>query len=581
MTPRTSASILLLLFAIASAILLPVRAGAQDEPDPLFFGAYDRAREKTVSARPAPKLAVLMIFDQVRAGYLDRLLTVTGRDGFQRLHESGAVFTDCRIEYCRPFTGPGHSTIATGANPWRHGIIGNGWFDQNQGRGVNCVEDRTVHPVGGSEGQPCSPWRQEAPTVADMLRSDTRGVGKVIAVGGKDRSAVLTAGRRPNGAYWPDPSTGRMYTSSYYESKLPGWVERANQEMDPATALEEPWEMLLSPEAYFGTVPANGVNGFPHRIDTTARDGGFSQLRGTPFGLEQVFHFASSAVLGEGLGKDAVCDLLVVGVSAPDAVGHSYGPDSPEYFDICARADREVAGFLKFLDREIGSGEYVLILTADHGVATTAAYAEYFEAGPRDSIGGAPVEELTAWFDRAFDQHFSIPEGDRPGRWLKTINGGFLTFDLEWLSERGLSVEEVAKAAVDSAAANPWLIGAYSPYDPRPGAGPVSYTEMARKSWYPGRSGHVVLLPEPLVLFGRSDPRHTSHYSPYLYDTQVPLILWGWGVREGLYRETVSLVDIAPTLATLMGIRVPYMTEGTTLTRALRLPPAPWDPPER
>jgi arylsulfatase A-like enzyme len=581
MAGRAIRCLLLGLLAWASTIALPAGLPAQDEPDPLFFGAYDRARDRSVSSRPTPKLAVLLIFDQVRSGYLDRLLPVSGKDGFRRLHESGAIFTDCRIEYCRPFTGPGHATIATGANPWRHGIVGNSWFDQIEGRAVNCVDDETVSQVGGDAGRTCSPWRLQAPTAADMLRSDTRGAGKVITVAGKDRSAILTAGRRPNGAYWPDPGTGRMYTSSYYESRLPGWVERANQEMDPAAALDQPWEMLLSPEAYFGTVPVNGVNGFPHRVNTEARDGGISQLRGMPFAVEQIFHFARSAVLGEDLGQDEICDLLVVGVSATDAVGHSYGPDSPEYFDICARADRELAGFLKFLDAEIGRDEYAVIITADHGVATTAAYAEYFEAGPRDSIGGAGMRGLTTWIDSALDRRFSVAEGDRPGKWSVSSSSGFLTLNLEWLAERGLSLEEVITAVVDSAAANPWLIGAYSPYDPRPGAGAPPYADAVQRNCYPGRSGHVALVPKPLVIFGNAAREHTSHSSPYLYDTQVPLILWGWGIKEGVYRETVSLVDVAPTLAVLMGVRVPYMTEGKVLTRALRLPRAEWEPPAR
>jgi predicted AlkP superfamily pyrophosphatase or phosphodiesterase len=565
---------------LASATL-PLEVAAQGEPDPLFFGAYDRAREKSVAGGPSPRLAVVVIFDMLRSSSLDRMIPLLPDGGLRRLYKDGAVFTNCTIPYCVTKTGPGHATVATGASPWLHGIVDNAWFEAADGQRVNCVQDSSAKLVGATSGRPCSPWRLEAPTVADMLRGDTRGLARVIAVAGKDRSAVLSAGHHANGAYWLDGNTGLMMTSSFYVSRLPGWAQRANGEADPVGALDEPWEPLLSEDTYLGTVSLNGRSNFPHLIPQDVGGGRSERLLEVPYALDHLFRFARAAVEGETLGQDAVCDLLVVGVSATDLVGHRYGPDSAEYLDMCARADRELAGFLSFLDREVGRGNYLVAVTADHGVATTPAYADFFEAEHRDSVGSVKGEKLSGWCRRVLDSRFEVPQGERPGEWLLDLTSGLLTLNLDWLAERGIALEEAVRTVVDSATANPWLAGAYSPYDSRPGfmAGPL--VDAAQRNCFAGRSGHLVLIPAPLVYFGSGPRDHASHGSPYRYDTQVPLILYGWGIREGLYSEPVSLVDIAPTLSVLLGVRIPSSAEGEPLQRALRRPQPGWEAPAR
>lgn len=544
----------------------PHALAAPREPDPVFIGAVEGARAEAVARRGGPRLVVLLVVDMLRAECLPRLLPWLPDGGLRRLWEGGAVYRNCRIPYAVTVTGPGHASITTGASPWIHGIVGNAWYDEAAGAPVGCVADSTARPLSGGAGPSASPHRLRVSTLGDALRTETLGLAKVVSIAGKDRSAVLLGGTRPTAAYWFDDESSLLVTSDYYRRSLPAWAESVRVEIRRRLEKPAPWTTVLEPAAYLATLPTESRPSFPAPASAADAD----RIAASPAGLEHLFLAARAAVAGEDLGDDGVPDLLAIGVSTPDYVGHEFGPESPEYLDLCARLDREVAALLDELDRRVGRGAYVVALSADHGVASLPPVARLFEAAPGDSIGPWPGAEVTAWLDGILDGQ--APKGvARDRSWVRAFTGGFVALDEKLLAAAHLSARDAAVAIVDAAPRSPWLAGAYSPLDERPSQLPERLADQARRNCYPGRSGHLLLLPRPFVSFGSRSLR-SDHGTPHEYDTRVPLLFWGSGVRAGEHWEEAHTTDLAPTVAALLGTRAPAGCEGKVLAGAIGAP---------
>jgi hypothetical protein len=568
------------LLALLVGLLLAAPAIARAQASPLPLDAFGEGLAASPRGRGGPRLVVALLYDQCRADLLDRFRPVFGRDGFRRLQDGGARFLDCEIPYAHTVTGPGHATWLSGAPPRVHGIVGNSWYDRDVGAPLGCTDDPEVHSVGvPPPGDPASPHRMWTPTLGDVVRAETHGAGRVVAISGKERGAVLPAGRRPTGVYWIDPQSFLMQSSTWYMGALPAWAEAANRARAAAlaTARRTPWTPLLPDEAYRGTLPAGPADRFPHPV--AAADGPVLppaiDLDSHPFALDGLFDFAEAAVAGEGLGEDDAPDLLVISVSVTDHVGHAFGPDSPEVLDMYARADRRLAAFLRFLDRRLGRGNYVVSLTADHGVSPSEDVARAFAAAPPDSVGGFDSAMLGGWMTGVLERYAGRTldaEGRKRG-FARAISGNDVVLSDSMLAVVGLDRERAARVLADSAHVNPWLVGGYTAEELRDDEGGDAVRHRYAQSWYPGRTGDVSFVMRPFVFVGRS---RTSHGGPWRYDTHVPLLLWGPGVRAGAYPATVSTLDIAPTLAMLLGMPAPAQSEGRALTEALE--PATWEP---
>jgi predicted AlkP superfamily pyrophosphatase or phosphodiesterase len=562
----------------------PERADAQvGDVSPVPLDAFGRgversnAEDRAQSLAPSPRLVVALLFDQYRDDYLDRFRPVFGKDGFRRLVEGGARFRDCTISYAATLTGPAHATWLSGTNPATHGVVGNGWYDRAQDRWLPAADDPAVRSVGlpgGQGGEPASPRWMKAQTVADVLRARTGGLARVIAISDKARSAVLPAGRRPHGAYWLDWESGRMQTSTHYRNTLPPWVVAHNEARHAALerARREPWTRALPEGSYLGTRVADPADVFPHAVAAGADERPSDiDLSLHPVTLNTLFDFAEAAVENERLGADAVPDLLVLSVSITDGVGHRYGPDSPEVLDLAHRADARLAEFLRHLDRTVGRGRWVLSLTSDHGVASAAAVAREFEVAPGDSVGGLSGTDVGAWVDRVLAAGLSAAGSPRAAslrRWTLSVGSGLVSFDDSVLALAGVTRERAARVVADSAGTNPWFVTGFTAEDLRTERRTGLLARQVALGFDPARSGDVVLVPRPYVYFGRSRTFRASHGSPYRYDTHVPLVFYGWGVRAGTHWDPVSTVDIAPTLAALLGIDAPAQSEGRVLAEA-------------
>lgn len=554
---------------------------------PVPLDAFARGVERTSAEvradalAPAPRLVVALLFDQYRDDYLDRFRPVFGKDGFLRLLEDGARFRDCTIPYAATLTGPGHATWLSGASPATHGIVGNGWYDRAMSMHVAAAGDPAVRSVGlpeGLRGEPASPRWMKAQTVADVLRARTGGAGRVIGISDKARCAILPAGRRPNGVYWLDEESGLMQTSTYYATALPPWVTAQNESRRAAIeqARREPWTRALPEAAYLGTRMADPGDAFPHAVGA-GRDRGPSEIDLTlhPMALTTLFDFAEAAVVNERLGADGIPDLLVLSVSITDRVGHRYGPDSPEVLDLAHRVDARLAAFLRHLDKTVGRGRYVVSLTSDHGVASSAPVAREFEVAPGDSIGGLGSATIGRWIDRVLPAALTADGFARAGnlsRWARSVGSGFVTFDDSVLAVAGVSRAQAARVLADSARATPWFVTGFTAEDVRANRLPGALARQVALGWYPDRSGDAALVARPYVYFGTGPVFRAHHGSPHRYDTHVPLVLFGWGVRAGTYWDPVSTVDIAPTLAALLGIDAPAQSEGRALDEAFASP---------
>ncbi len=514
-----------------------------------------------------PRLAVVIVVDQMRADYVDRF-DDRFIGGFARLLRDGAVFTDAHQDHAITETAPGHTTIATGDFPSHNGIVQNDWFDRTRGRMVYSFDDPAAPIVGAPTAPGRSPANMEVTALGDWLKRRSRR-SRVFAVALKDRAAIPMGGKRPDGVYWYDFGTGRFITSVYYQPDYPDWVTAFNAAEPAAGYNGQRWERLYPESTYVASREddfAPEFDGrsavFPHPIEAREDDGGWPRFFGTilphsPFADELLFAFVRQLVANEGLGADDHPDLLFIGVSAADYVGHGYGPYSQEVEDYYLRLDLRLDSLLVFLDQTIGRANYLVALTGDHGVMTMP------EELVRQGVGGVRASR------RALDSLVTSTLARdtvvrRSGTTPKTIlhDGVIIEFPPH-TSERDQA--EVRWRLAEALRAAPVILDAYTSEEVVAGAaGDRPYFQAFRRSYYSGRSADVMIVARENVLI-TNNPRETSHGSPHPHDTHVPLIFAGHGVVPGSHAERVRTVDIAPTLAALLGVRPIGRLDGEAL----------------
>jgi predicted AlkP superfamily pyrophosphatase or phosphodiesterase len=509
-----------------------------------------------------PRLVVGIIVDQMRDEYLFRFNSKFGKEGFKRLMDQGFVVKNGHYNYAPTVTGPGHASVYTGTTPAIHGIIGNEWYDKNLQRVVNCVEDPEQKVIGVAEGNGhVSPWRMLSTTITDELKMSTQKRAKVIGISIKDRGAVLPSGHMADGAYWYDGKTGRFITSTYYKTALPAWVEKFNQQNLADKYLSREWNTLLPISEYVESGPddtpyENILGGkekpvFPYNLKTLRKPNDFDLLTSTPFGNDYLTELAKAAITGENLGADEVTDFLTISFSSTDALGHSVGPNAIEIEDMYLRLDKNIEDLLKTLDQKVGSGNYTLFLTADHAVAEVAQYlkdnripAGYFNQG---NIKAALNAHLQKYF---------------PGKEIvETIDNGQVFFDQTAFQNdpkaSGVELLIATQLTVNFMLAQDGIANAYPENVIRQG----QYSETGMKGmiirgFHPKRSGDVVVVLEP-GWYGSTRVQGTTHGSPYTYDTHVPILFYGNGIKRGSSVRYHAITDIAPTLSMLLNIKLP------------------------
>jgi len=512
-------------------------------------------------AREAPRLVVMLVVDQMRYDFLTRFNPLYD-SGFERLLDQGAVFSDVRYDHAATSTGPGHATIATGAHPSDSGIVSNSWYDSVLGEEVNCIRDDDYRAVGGL-GSRASPLNLLAGTIGDGLKQEVAGT-KVVGVSWKDRSAILSTGRDADAAYWFSTDCGCFVTSSYYYPEAPEWLTAFNSR-NPADAWTgKSWVRLVDDDAFYRDrsredgfpTEADGLDlSFPHRLPETAGKPYYDALSGTPFNDELVLGAALEAMRAHDLGADSEPDVLALGLSATDAVGHRYGPFSQEAMDQHLRLDRLLGRLLDELDSRVGLEHVVVALTADHG---SIPLVEFLSRQGIDA-GRVRSAELSDAVNSALGGDYVLS---------RAAGGLYLDFDaLEANGRDRAAAERTAREALLGTG----LVGevyTHADLNRKDAAGDDPYLRLFRNSFYAQRSPHLLLrLKEGYYSGGRYG---TGHGTSHDYDRHVPLILFGQGIRAGRYDAEAGPEDIAPTLGAILGVEVPTHDDTRILREALQ-----------
>jgi hypothetical protein len=522
-----------------------------------------------------PKLVVGIVVDQMRQEYLYRFESKFGEGGFKRLVGKGFMLTNAHYNYVPTYTGPGHASVYSGATPSVHGIIGNDWWDKGIKKSVNCVEDDRHKPVGNPEGNgDVSPWRMLSSTITDELKIGTQKKSKVIGISVKDRGAVLPAGHLADGAYWYDGKSGKFITSSYYKNTLPQWVETFNGLKLADSYLNQIWNTVLPITQYIESSQDESpyerkLQGkekpvFPYNLKELRKtNGDFDLLAATPFGDDLLTEFAKASILGEQMGKDADTDFLAISFSCPDIVGHAMGPNSIEVEDTYIRLDKNIEDLLKTLDKEVGENNYVVFLTADHAVAEVPQYLK----DNRIPAGNFAVSTLEVNLNDFLQKYF-------PGKKIieKISNDQiFLNQDLfagdpksagidlliatELIGNYLQSVEGVAQVFSKTVLKQ----GAYNE---------AGIKGMMVRGYNFKRSGDIVYQLEPNWISG-GGAQGTTHGSAYSYDTHVPILFYGKGIKQGASSSYHAITDIAPTLSVLLKVKFPSGCTGQPISEIL------------
>lgn len=522
-----------------------------------------------------PKLVVGIVVDQMRLEYLYRFDSKLGKGGFKRLAGEGFLLKNAHYNYVPTYTGPGHASVYTGSTPAIHGIIGNDWYDKGLKKSVNCVSDDRFKPVGNDQGNgDVSPWRMLSSTITDELELATQRRAKVIGISLKDRGAVLPAGHTPDGAYWFDSKSGKFITSTYYKEALPIWVDNFNKQNLADNYLNQEWKTVYPIEQYKESGPDDSpyetkMKGkdrpvFPYNLKELRKQSpDFDLLTSTPFGNDILAEMAKATIDGEEMGKDEWTDFLTVSFSSPDIVGHAMGPNSVEIEDLYIRLDKNIEDLLNKLDKEVGKGQYLVFLTADHAVADVPQYLKDLKL-PAEKMKSAPIE---AGLNDFLQSYF-------PGKKLiESISNGqvFLNQELFGSDPRSSGVDyliatELIKTyllrqegVADVLTRQMISVGDY---------GEMGVKGMIKRGFHTKRSGDLAIVLEP-AWFEGTWPQGTTHGSPYTYDTSVPVLFYGYGIKPGSSVSYHAITDIAPTLSVLMKIKYPSGCTGQPVKEIL------------
>jgi predicted AlkP superfamily pyrophosphatase or phosphodiesterase len=498
-----------------------------------------------------PKLVVVLVIDQFRGDYLERYHDFFVDGGFRLFLEHGAYFTDCNYDYANTRTAPGHATLFTGSYTSGHGIIANEWWDPQKKKRVTSVEDDNTKFVGiNRDGAAASPHNLLSDTLGDELKLATGGKARVFAVSLKDRAAVLPAGFSGDAAYWIDAKTGDWITSTYYLPQLPVWVSNFNGGHRAQKFWNREWKDSD------GTVLGSTT---PRASKDGAQLGFYDVVGATPFANEYELEFAKELVLYEKLGTGPATDLLMISLSANDILGHAVGPDSPQMRGMALELDKQLAEFFGFLGHQIGMANVWMALSADHGIAPFADFAKTL----RLPASNLDVKALHAQINSLLSKKYL-----KKGEYVLDLD-----YPLAWLDATafsgtaGAKDESVAESDVGEAMKQAGLAGYYTKAQLARGDSPS--TEMGRRyahSYSPVGGFYVIGIPNP---FQVGTIKGTDHETPFSYDTHVPLAFYGLAFQTGTYRTHAEPIDLAVTLASLLGINAPAKATGRVLTEGL------------
>lgn len=511
-----------------------------------------------------PKLVVGLVIDQMRWDFLYRFQDRYGAGGFRRLLNEGYSCENTFIPYTPTYTAPGHASVYTGSVPSLNGIIGNNWYNRYSNRVVYCTDDSTVKGVGTTTAAGnMSPRNMSTSTVSDELRLATNFKSKSIGIALKDRGAILPAGHAANAAYWFDDATAGWISSTYYMQSLPQWMVQFNNRKLPDTYMAQTWKTLYPIDTYTqsttdasqfeGNFPGGGTT-FDHHTEAIPAASRAAVLRVTPYGNTLTAETAKAAIEGESLGARGVTDFLAVSFSSPDYIGHTFGPNSVEIEDTYLRLDKDLADFLTYLDTKIGKGQYLLFLTADHAVAHVPGFAEENKLPAGLSNSTALQKNLNDALQKEFGN----------GNYIQAIINYQVFLNNELIAQsKKLNREAIKRSVIQNLLLQPGIDKAMDLENIPAASLPEPLRMMLANGYNQKLSGDIQFLYRPQWFEGGA--RGTTHGSWNPYDSHIPLVWFGWGVKSGKTHREVYMTDIAPTVAAMLQIQMPNGSIGKVI----------------
>lgn len=536
---------------------------------PLTVSAQKNKSSAATTTLARPKLVVGIMVDQMRWDFLYRYYDRYQSGGFKRMLNEGFSAENTNIDYATTVTGIGHTTVYTGSVPSLHGIAGNDFIIQATGKTMYCAGDSTVQTVGSnSKAGQMSPRNMLTSTITDELKLATNFRSKVIGIALKDRGGILPAGHTANAAYWFDDASGGWITSTYYMQELPAWVKKLNDQKLPEKYLKKDWNTLYPINTYIqsskddnryeGKFTGAAASTFP--IKTSGMiENGVSVIRNTPYGNSFTLDMAKAAIQNENLGNNGVTDFLAVSFSSPDYIGHQHGPNSIEVEDTYLRLDRDMADLLSYLDEKLGKGNYTTFLTADHGVA----HNPNFMLDNKIPAGFWPSSQILKDLNAALDKEF------KANNLVISFSNYQVSLNNALIASEKINETEIRNFAVNFLQKQPGVVYALDMDKVETSAIPQILKEKIVNAYNRERSGVIQIILKPGYYSGYSATGST-HGSWNPYDSHIPLVFMGWGIKPGKTYSATGMTDIAATLAMLLKIQMPNGSIGEPIAEALK-----------
>lgn len=534
----------------------------------LTIGTASAQRNKNVHPE-RPPLVVGLVVDQMRWDFLYKYENHYGNGGFKRLLNEGYNFNNVMIDYVPTVTALGHTSVYTGSVPSIHGIAGNDWTDRETGENVYCTTDNSVKGIGSSSEKigAHSPKNLWSTTITDQLGIATNFRSKVVGVSLKDRASILPAGHNPTGAFWFDEGTGNFVTSSYYMNELPDWLKRFNsqevgkqlvsrgwdtakpmREYIESTADNVAWEQLLGS----ATTPT-----FPYKNLASDYNKKKGVIRTTPFGNSLTLRAAEAAIDGYNLGRNSDTDFLVVNLASTDYVGHAFGPNSIEVQDTYIRLDKDLETFFKKLDSQVGKGNYLVFLTADHGAAHAEGYMK-------------ENKMVTGFFDEDLEKSLQEDLKAKFGydKMIWAIDNYQIYLNQKLIAEKNLKEDDIKEYLLEKLNKDKRVLYAVDLKElaEAPIPEPIKTRVINGYNWQ--RSGDIQIISHDSMLptYAKKGTTHSVWNS---YDAHIPLIFMGKGIKKGQSTKPYHMTDIAPTVAQILKIENPSGNIGQPIVEML------------
>ena len=519
---------------------------------------------------PHPRLVIGIVVDQMRWDYLYRFYDRYAEDGgFKLLLNQGLSCENTFIPYTPTVTACGHTSIYTGSVPSIDGITGNEWWDYHLSQMVYCTGDTSTRTIGSNtDAGQMSPRNLLVTTIGDEIHLANNFRSKVIGIALKDRGAILPAGHSADGAYWYDEKTGDWITSSYYMNDLPKWVKDLNAKKLPDQYYAQEWNTMYPINTYVQSTPDEetfeyrpfgaDAKGFPYRLSPFIGKN-YGILHVTPYGNSFTFDLAKAAVLGEAMGSGAQTDLLTISLSTPDYIGHTFGPNSVESEDDFLRMDKDLGEFIRFLDKQVGKGQYLIFLTADHGVAQVPAFLNEHNIPAGNVDAGAIGGEL----NKLLQEKFKTP------KLVIGIINYQVYLDRNLIREARLHKDQVYQEIIAFLLDQPGISRAFAIDALNETTLNSDLKNALANGNYPPRSGDIQLIFKPQWIEGFQN-RGTTHGVWNPYDTHIPLVWYGWNIPSGKTNRKIDMTDIAPTVCAILHIQMPSGSIGRVIEEVVK-----------